>query len=136
MGRDGRTKIICPHRFMQTTAGYWRKVDAFGHFFLQSSKRPEYVISAMWREMQRHSKATQKRAVAEMDKYGCPSFVVSAGAEQRHPLLAKTTQLREGAKILLVLLLVHLPVHLCGGDWRDCLVGLGERLKVSGAGRR
>ena len=58
---DGMTRVIGNHRYRQKKSGAWRMVDAFGSFFVQSLKRPDYILSHMWREIQRQSKAAQKR---------------------------------------------------------------------------
>ena len=39
---DGQTKTINKLLHMQTIGGQWRKVDAYGNFFVRTSKRPEH----------------------------------------------------------------------------------------------
>ena len=64
---DGMTRIIGSQRYRQIKAGIWRKVDAYGNFFVQSSKRPDYIVNSMWKEMQRQNRRTEMRALEAMD---------------------------------------------------------------------
>ena len=60
---DGMTRVIGNHHYRQTRSGAWRMVAAFGSFFVKSSNRPDYILSHMWRDIQRRSKATQGLAL-------------------------------------------------------------------------
>ena len=42
--KDGMTRIIGTQKYRQTAVGIWRKVDACGNFFVQTSKRPDYIV--------------------------------------------------------------------------------------------
>lgn len=42
--KDGMTRIIGAQSYRQTAAGIWRKVDAYGNLFLQTSNRPDYIV--------------------------------------------------------------------------------------------
>ena len=66
--KDGMTRIIGSQKYRQTAAGIWRKVDAYGNFFLQTSKRPDYIVNSMWKEMQRQNRLTEMWALEAMDK--------------------------------------------------------------------
>lgn len=41
---DGQTKTIDRLPHMQTAGGQWGKVDAYGNFYVSTSKRPEHVL--------------------------------------------------------------------------------------------
>ena len=62
------TRIIGDQSYRQTKSGIWRKVNAFGEFFLQTSKRPDYVLTGWWKQMQRQSAAVQKRGLATLEQ--------------------------------------------------------------------
>lgn len=42
---DGQTKVIDRHAHMQTSSGQWRKFDAYGNFFVNTSKGPNIAPS-------------------------------------------------------------------------------------------
>ena len=62
------TRIIGTQKYRQTAAGIWRKDDAYGNFFLQTSKRPDYIVNSMWKEMQRQNRLTEMRGLEAMNK--------------------------------------------------------------------
>ena len=65
---DGQTKVIDRHAHIQTSSGQWRKVDAYGNFFVNASKRPEHCVITMWKEWQRSNAAIRRRGLTEMKK--------------------------------------------------------------------
>ena len=65
---DGMTRIIGTQKYRQTVAGIWRKVDAYGNFFLQTSKRPDCIVNSMWKEMQRQNRLTDMRGLEAMNR--------------------------------------------------------------------
>ena len=65
---DGQTKVIDKVPHMQTTNGHWRKVDAYGNFFVVTSKRPEHCVISMWKEWQRSNMSIRRRGLTEMKK--------------------------------------------------------------------
>ena len=48
---DGVTRIIGAQKYRHTATGIWRKVDAYGNFFLQTSERPDHIVNSMWKEI-------------------------------------------------------------------------------------
>lgn len=62
-------RVIGEQRYKQTASGAWRMVNSFGEFFMKNPKRLDYILASMWKEIQRQSKATQKRALALMNKF-------------------------------------------------------------------
>ena len=65
---DGTTRVIGNQRYKQTKSNAWRMVDATGNFFVKNSKRPDDILSHMWREIQRQNKATQRLALVTMNR--------------------------------------------------------------------
>ena len=54
---------------------HWiRKTNAYGNFVLQTSKRPDYVVKCMWKEMQRQSALTEKKALEAMNNIRQANF--------------------------------------------------------------
>lgn len=65
---DGQTKVIDRLPHMQTSSGQWRKVDAYGYFYVITSKRPEHCVITMWKEWQRSNASIRRRGLTEMKK--------------------------------------------------------------------
>ena len=65
---DGQTKVIDRHAHMQTSSGQWRKVDAYGNFYVSTSERPEHCVITMWKEWQRSNAAIRRRGLTEMKR--------------------------------------------------------------------
>ena len=102
---DGITRVVDGRHYKRTANGQWREVTKdFGDWFRKTSKRPEGIVSEMWKTIRKKDRVRAGRALRRMNEIVGKNLGMIEEAEEerttqqikhgRGPRLMKTSRAR------------------------------------------